>query len=126
MEPMREWDYVEHKPSATIESHINEKRMAIADAFDVVPKNIIAVSAHEKYNLSVLMETIINRLPDQKKITVLRQATDDVITDEAKDDATKGFWNYIWEGVRTVLPMIIPEVDVIITLGKKLLSFLRW
>ncbi len=109
MEPMREWDYTTRRPSPTIEKHIEQKRMLVAATFGVSLRNVVAVSAHEQYQLSTLMDTIIHELPAEKRITVLREAREEIVSESAREETRDGLWDYIWEGVKMVAPIVLPE-----------------
>ncbi|MGK9451807.1 GTPase family protein [Acidithiobacillus caldus] len=124
MEPMREWDYVHHKPSPAIQRNIEEKRMAVASTFGVPLTSVVAVSAHERYQLVELMETMIHVLPAEKRITVLREAQKDVVSDEAREEAASGLWDYLWESAKLILPALLPEANLLVKAGKKLLEII--
>ncbi len=122
MEPMREWDYSLHRPSAAIQKNIDLKRTHVADVFGVPRRTVVAVSANEHYQLLELVESMIHELPNEKKITVLWRAKPDVVSDEAREEATRGFLDYLWQAAKIAIPMLIPEYGMLLTLGKKLLS----
>jgi len=68
IEPFREWDMSAHKPGVNQFANIDKKVEAVARAFEYPKKQVIAVSANEKYGLVELVDTIAYELPKEKRI----------------------------------------------------------
>ena len=69
----------------------------ISKAFEISTRYIATVSAEEKYNLEQLMDSIVDVLPKEKKYAVLREATEEVKTEQAEEAAERGIWESIKE-----------------------------
>ncbi len=70
IEPFREWNTTEHTPSLKQKSNIELKKSDIAKLFKLPVSKIIPVSVHEKYNMSYLIEEIINVLPNENNLKI--------------------------------------------------------
>lgn len=68
IEPFREWDVKNHKPSATQADNIEKKKDYVASVFETAPSKVIAVSASERYNLVTLVNNMLAELPDRESV----------------------------------------------------------
>lgn len=107
IEPVRDWNEEERKPGERQMESIKQKIIEIGTAFDVSPNYIQTASANERYNLDIVMNTIIDILPNEKKYAVFREAQDDIKTEEAALTAEKGvldslkeFVGKAWDGIK--------------------------
>jgi small GTP-binding protein len=91
IEPFREWDEKEHKPGVNQFSNIDKKLAWVAQRFKYPKKNVIAVSANEKYGLVELVDTIAYALPKEKRIGFARE-TPKELHSSAFDDWMKDSW----------------------------------
>jgi len=99
IEPFREWNEAEHRPGVNQFSNIDKKIEAVSLSFDC-PKNwIVPVSANEKYNLAVLVDTFIFALPPEQKFTVGRNVKAENISTEAREAIEESWWDIIKTGI---------------------------
>jgi uncharacterized protein len=91
IEPFREWDISAHKPGVNQFANIDMKVEAVARAFKYPKKNVIAVSANEKYGLVELVDTIAYALPKEKRIGFAREVPKELHT-SAFDEWIKESW----------------------------------
>lgn len=89
--PSRNWDLANNKPGEEQVKFIIDKKDHLSHFFNIDKSKIIPVSASDNYNLIELVDEIIFSLPNEKKITVLKNVETKNISEEAKEDATKGF-----------------------------------
>lgn len=73
IEPFREWDLSERKPSPKQLSNIETKRQSIAGLLGIPMSKVIAVSANERYGLAELVDSIVHELPNEQKMIVLEK-----------------------------------------------------
>ncbi len=73
IEPYREWDVENCKPSAKQSENLILKVKDISSRFDVDKSVVIPVSAHDKYNLVELVNRVIYVLPNKKSIPLLEK-----------------------------------------------------
>lgn len=73
IEPFREWDEKEKRPSAKQASNIEAKRHHIAGLFELPLSQVLAISANERYGLVELIDSIVHALPNDKKLVVLEK-----------------------------------------------------
>ena len=97
VEPIREWNVKEGLPGERQQTNILKKIDEISKAFEISTRYIATVSAEEKYNLEQLMDSIVDVLPKEKKYAVLREATEEVKTEQAEEAAERGIWESIKE-----------------------------
>jgi len=82
IEPFREWDISAHKPGVNQFANIDKKIEAVARAFEYPKKQVIAVSANEKYGLVELVDTIAYELPKEKRFGFAREIPKELRTPE--------------------------------------------
>lgn len=95
--PVRDWDDEKRAPGEKQQVNIAVKVSEISKAFDVSARFIETASAEEKYNLDGVMDKIVEILPKEKKYAVLREAKEEVKTENAVVTAEKGIWDSIKE-----------------------------
>jgi len=100
--PLREWDAVNNRPGFNQQEIISER---IYWAWH----HIVAVSAFEKYNLGKLVETIIEIVPNDKKLGFLGNIKEEVITTASRELTLKSVIEYIKNTIEEVKPYI-PEI----------------
>lgn len=116
IEPYREWDIKNSKPSKNQENNINAKILDISKTFDISANNIVPVSANDKYNLVTLVSKIVEVLPNEKKSSFVRETKEENVDDETYEKAEKGTWDYIkdkfedvWDSVKDAAVVMIVE-----------------
>jgi small GTP-binding protein len=78
IEPFREWDEKEHKPGLKQASNIEHKVQMVAESFKYPKSHVVPVSAHEKYNLVTLIDTIAYELPKEKRMGFAREVNEEL------------------------------------------------
>lgn len=94
----------------TNKKNIDAKIIEVSKAFNVSTKYIQTVSVATKYNLTQLMDTLVEVLPKEKKYSVVREAVEEVKSEEAEAKAEKGIWEAVkefagdaWDTAKTLL-----------------------
>lgn len=123
----RYWSKAENKPTSLQLHSVSEKVLEISRAFDMPAKNIIATSSKKNYNLSELMELIIDVIPNEKKYGFYREAGESVKTETMAEKAEKGVWDSVkewvgdaWHSVKDVV--VEAAAATLIAVGSKLLG----
>jgi small GTP-binding protein len=111
IEPFREWNEAERRPGVTQLSNIDKKVEAVSRAFDCPKGWVIPVSANEKYQLDVLVDTFIFALPREQKITVGRNVKKENISVKTKEVIEKSWIEEIAETVSDFVTEIKETVD---------------
>ena len=120
--PIREWDTVKNTPGLAQMKIIGERTQWAATKFGIPSSHIVSVSAFEKYNLGELVETIIDIVPNDKKLGFLNQMEEEVTTEKSKEKAAKGVVEHLqkfYQEIKPYIPAIIEGVKWIIKLWKK-------
>lgn len=95
IEPYREWDVTNNRPSGNQLKNLQAKIIDISARFDVPTNKIVAVSASDSYNLVELVNKVVEALPNSKKFAFTREAKEENVSKEAAKDAEKGIFDYI-------------------------------
>jgi small GTP-binding protein len=117
--PIREWDTAKNTPGLAQMKIIGERTQWAATKFGIPSSHIVSVSAFEKYNLGELVESIIDIVPNDKKLGFLNQMEEEVKTEKSKEKTVKGVVEYLMElidNIRPYIPTIIKVVKSIIKL----------
>lgn len=127
----RYWSKAENKPTGLQMHSVSEKALEISRAFDMPAKSIIATSSKKNYNLSELMELIIDVIPNEKKYGFYREAGENVKTETMAEKAEKGVWDSVkewvgdaWNSVKDVV--VEAAAATLIAVGSKLLGKLKF
>lgn len=123
LEPIREWNVDEHKPSANQLENIERKREDVANHFNIAPSKVIAVSANEKYHLVELIDEIVYALPKDKKITLAKNTAEENVSQRARTEAENGFFDTVKEIVKDVAGVVVDKVKDV---GRAILGFLHF
>lgn len=118
LEPFRQWDEQARQPGPQQARNIEEKRHHLAAFFGLPLTQVVAVSAHEGYGLTQLIDAVIHALPDEKKITVLRQVRREHRSEEAIQEAEEGFVKSAIKFVVDLLPIPQTTKDAIISVSE--------
>lgn len=103
LNPIKEWDSINNQPSEKQQQNINTKILEISNAFGISARQIEVCSAEEKYHLIDVMDKIVDILPKEKKYAFVREAKEEVVTEESATKAEKGIWDSIKEFVEDSL-----------------------
>lgn len=120
--PIREWDTGKNTPGLAQMKIIGERTQWAATKFGIPSSHIVSISAFEKYNLGELVESIIDVVPNDKKLGFLNQIEEDVTTEKSKENAVEGVLEYLkefYQEIKPYIPAIIEGVKWIIRLWKK-------
>lgn len=116
IEPHREWDTSNNKPSPKQEANITAKANDISARFDISTNKIIAVSSSDGYNLVELVNRVVEVLPNEKKYSFAREAKEENVSEEAARSAEKGVLDHIkefagkaWDTVKDVVVPVLVE-----------------
>lgn len=97
IEPYREWDCKNNKPSENQQNSIIRKINDISSKFDISTKFILPISATDNYNLIELVNKVVEVLPNEKKSSFVREAKKENISEEAAKNSEKGIWDSLTE-----------------------------
>lgn len=103
IEPFREWDWKQNRPSPCQTRNIDAKLTALHRTFGIARSQLCAVSAEEAYGLVELVETIVSTLPDEKKWSFTREAHQDTVSAQARQVSEQGLWETIKGRVAEIL-----------------------
>lgn len=90
IEPCREWDGLNHRPSQQ-QQHNLQAKTQLAETLFATAHPVIAVSAAEHYNLHHWVEGLILALPVQSGSAVSRHLHPELRTDTVRETARDGF-----------------------------------
>lgn len=90
MEPCREWDGQNHRPSQQ-QQHNLQAKTRLAETLFAAAHPVIAVSAAERYNLHHWVEALILALPVHSGSAVFRHLHTGLRTDTVRETARDGF-----------------------------------
>ena len=124
LNPVREWNMVDNAPGPKQMELIEEKVSSLSQHFNCSHDHVIPVSAAERYNISRLVEAIVFALPNEKKVSFLNAVVDEVVSDTAKQEAQRGFWESIGDFIKNAFDAVKPYIPTIvevllIVFGKK-------
>lgn len=89
LEPFLEWDRVTHRPSEKQLHNILLKVSQISSALDFPRSKIVSISVNEGYNLTLLVDKMVDLLPDAKKTVLLSEINRENVSQKTKDNALK-------------------------------------
>ncbi|ENU2135056.1 GTPase family protein [Salmonella enterica] len=117
-------------PVGSQKKSVELKEVEVCKAFDISPDRVIPVSVKKKYNISEIMERIVDILPKEKKYSLYREAGEDVKTVKMARTAEKGIWDTVkeyageaWDSVKDVVVDVIAETMT--SVGRQLLRKLK-
>lgn len=125
---MEDWDYQEYKPGGTQKENILIKERDVSARFEVSAKFIISIAISKKgksYNLTELVDLVVNTLPNEKKFSFVREADIEIVSKETQESAERGIWDSIkefagdaWDSVKdNVVDIIIESAPQLISKG---------
>lgn len=110
VEPFREWDEQARHPGARQAANIAHKRREVASFFDLPLSQVLTVSANERYGLVELVDKIIQDMPSEKRISVLREVCEENRSDSARDSSRDGFLDILTNLLIEVAPGALPRL----------------
>ncbi|PHI30088.1 GTPase family protein [Budvicia aquatica] len=106
IEPYREWDTANNRPSPLQRQHIKEKQAYVEKCFHYPRNQIVAVSANDKYNIDLLVEEIIRCLPKHAKSNVIAQVDPKNRTDRAVEESIEAFGEGVSDFIDNLLDVV--------------------
>jgi len=110
IEPFREWHVESRQPGAKQSKSIDEKRRSVAGFFELPLSQIIAVSANEKFGLIELVDRIVEALPGEKRVSILRNVEKEYQSEISQKSAEKGLLDYVLDVVKMIAPDTITVI----------------
>jgi len=110
VEPYREWDSDVRQPGPKQADNIFKKREVVSGNFNLPLQKIIPVSANERYGLLELVDSIIHALPKEKRLQVLLGVKDENRSENARYEASQGFFDSVVDFVKEKIPEIATAV----------------
>lgn len=101
--PHQDWDRIEHRPSRKQIENIDRKKKLVKQTFDVPWSHVIPVSATERYELTALVHRMVQVLPNEKKVSIVREAAPDTVSPEAAAEAKRGVLQSVIDYAKDVL-----------------------
>lgn len=113
-EDFDDWDNERYKPGQMAEKKILEKVISISGQFRIPANYVVPIAIKNKYdenldehiytginyNIPQLVTNIIELLPNEKKLGFADTVKEENVTEEAKENAEKGFWEYVSDGLK--------------------------
>lgn len=128
---VEDWNHQEYKPGDSQLGNIAIKENDVSKRFSVSTKNIISIAVSKKgksYNLKSLVDLIVEVLPNEKKYSFTREAKEENVSDEARENAERGIWDSVKEMAGDAWDTVKHKVvDVLIASAPKIISgALKW
>ncbi|ATA21724.1 hypothetical protein EDC48_107177 [Gibbsiella quercinecans] len=130
IEPLLDWDRENNKPMESKEFNIQKKVIEISNAFGAPTKYIQTTSVAQNYNVIETMEKIIEILPNEKKYSMYREATEAIKTEKMAESAEMGIWESVkefagdaWDTVKDVAKEV--AIEGIKTVAKTAIFFIK-
>lgn len=121
-----DWNRETYKPGESQILNISKKANEISREFDISVRKIVEIAVSTKknksYNLTKLVELIVEVLPNEKKFSLTREAKEENVTDAARIVAERGIWDSVkdfagdaWDSVKEkAVELIIEKAPTII------------
>ena len=130
IEPIEEWYENQYSLGKTQKLNLIKKQNDISDKFDISTNKICYVSSKHTYQLVELIDMVVEVLPNEKKYSFVREAKDENVSNEAKEEAKKGILEEIkelveenWEEIKYVAKI---AKDIVKDIWTSTTSWLRW
>jgi len=102
IEPYREWDDVNHEPGYHQQENIERKISSVSEYFSIDKSKIIPVSANEKWNLSVLIDEIVQALPRDKKISFFSRIPEENRSETSESVVQKAWYECVCDTIVSI------------------------
>ncbi|MEA5508624.1 hypothetical protein VB715_02495 [Crocosphaera sp. UHCC 0190] len=138
IEPFREWDSQNKRPSENQLKNIEEKRRSVAAFFDLPLAKVLPVSANERYGLMELVDAMINDLPKEQQAVMVDRIINkkksnnepSIVSKRAKAKAKKAWWEITLDVVSKTTGILIDSlaspISPIRTISKAAKWFFSW
>lgn len=125
--PLQNWDIVNNIPGESQKTNIKLKIQEVSKAFNVPVDSIIDASVSNEYNMVSVISLIVDKIPNEKKFSIVREARENVKNDDIKFKAEKGILDFLsdiassaWEAVKPiVIDIITHSAPILAPLAKK-------
>ena len=114
--PVREWNTEQRQPGLTQLKTIAGRIDVIARDFSVPPSDIVPISALEGYGITELVEQVVHRLPNEKKLPFLNAVREERQSETAKEEAQEGFLEAISNWVSNTFKAVEPYIPTIVSI----------
>lgn len=126
-----DWDYEKYEPGTSQKKNMAVKENDVSRRFKIPTSSIISIAVSKKgksYNLSTLVELVVDALPNEKKYSFTREAKEENVSQEARKSAERGIWDSVkemaggaWDAVKD------KAAEVLIASAPKIISTIgRW
>jgi len=92
--------------------NIDRKRKQVKKIFNVPWSHVIPVSATERYELTTLVHHMVRVLPDETKISIVREAVPDTVSVEAAAEAKRGVLRSVIDYAKKIVPAALTAIVV--------------
>jgi hypothetical protein len=113
--PVKEWDTSQRQPGPSQAKTIDGRIDIIARDFVLPRADIVPVSAMEGYGITELVEQIVHRLPNEKKLPFLGAVRKERQSETAKKVAKEGFFEAVGGWVKKTYKAVEPYIPTIIS-----------
>lgn len=113
--PVREWDTAQKQPGPNQSKTIAGRMDIIARVFSVARSDIIPVSAVEGYGITALVEQVVHRLPNEKKLPFLSAVRKERQSETAKKEAKEGFLSAVGDWIHKTFKAVEPYIPTIVS-----------
>lgn len=121
-----DWNYQEYRPGPSQLANIAIKENDVSKRFEISTKHIVSVAVSKKgasYNLTTLMNRVVEALPNEKKYSATREAKEEHVSQEAREDAERGIWESVKEMAGNAITFIKDRaVEQILSSAPKILT----
>ncbi|MFV4847296.1 GTPase family protein [Edwardsiella tarda] len=119
IEPFREWDDKNHRPSPAQMQNIRDKEAYITQRFGFTDHPIISVAASEGYNVTHLVVAMVRALPKHAQSGVASQVKDEHKTEAVIEEATEGFGATVEQIIDIIIDQLPPSTRIVAKTVKK-------
>ena len=116
IEPFREWDEHNKTPGEMQLDNINQKIDSISRHFNVSQDKIIPISANEGYNLATLVEHIVMALPNDKRITFLKNIKKENWSDASAYMAKRAWYEVLADAIVSIIGIVGGVVTAVLNI----------
>lgn len=109
--PPRQWNYETHTPGVDQLKNIRDSAVEISNVLGIAENLIVAVSTEDDYNLKTLISTIVKIVPKEKKVSFTREAKKENVTEETREEAKEGLWDYLIEKFGDAVDYVKDVID---------------
>jgi small GTP-binding protein len=113
--PVREWNTEQAQPGPNQAKTIAARVEIIARDFSVSTSDVVPISSLEGYGITSLVEQIVHRLPNEKKLPFLNAVREERQSESAREEAQEGFLEAISGWVSKTFKAVEPYIPTIVS-----------